>query len=159
MTDITSLKYWPAHVGELSCGKHHLPFRMHWEKRRANIHMPRSVQYPVVGFILPVLFLDICLLLQQVYCTERAGRNSSSMSSDRLPSVKPSRTEEMKEGGLELRCCCLCPRRKSRCVHQSAPLCSRPQCCRVSLSEPCAAGHMREMEPEHRSPGETCRHL
>lgn len=36
-----NLKFRCAH-------KQHSPFKMHWKKMRANIHMPRSVQYPIL---------------------------------------------------------------------------------------------------------------
>lgn len=37
---------------------HDLPFKMHWKKMRANIHMPRSVQYPGLCFF----FFSPCTL-------------------------------------------------------------------------------------------------
>lgn len=63
---------------------HHLPFKMHWEKMRANIHMPRSVQYPsLCFFFFSTRTLSSCyfflLFLQQVSCNERKGSSQISL--------------------------------------------------------------------------------
>ena len=70
---------------------HHLPFKMHWEKIRANIHMPRSVQYPsLCFFFFSPRTLSSCyfflLFLQQVNCNERKKERKGSLQISLSPS-------------------------------------------------------------------------
>lgn len=81
---------------------HHVPFKMHWEKMRANIHMPRSVQYPGLCFF----FFSPCTLSSFFYffnksiATEEKGElaNLSSPLSF-FPYYSRSKEEEEEERG------------------------------------------------------------
>ena len=93
---------------------HHLPFRMHWEKRRANIHMPRSGQYPVLAFLPALAPLAICLLFNLLAVWRTGGAQRGQICARRAASAPGSR----KGGRPGLRACVRVAARPAR---RSAP--------------------------------------
>lgn len=153
---------------------HHLPFKMHWEKMRANIHMPRSVQYPsLCFFFFSPRTLSSCyfflLFLQQVNCNERKGSLQISLSLSLSPLfLSILHVGKMKRRRFELLSCWwLSPGTTGDSIWSTivrllflgltAPLRTGPQCSRPPVSERCSAWNMRELGSVRSGPGELCR--
>lgn len=84
---------------------HHLPFKMHWEKIRANIHMPRSVQYPSLCFFFfsPhsffLLFVPLISSTSQLQCKKMEACKSLSDSLSLSRSLPLSLSQSYTLGG------------------------------------------------------------
>lgn len=72
---------------------HHLPFKMHWEKIRANIHMPRSVQYPSLCFfffspaLFPLVISSFYFFNKSIAMKERKKDRKGSLQISLSPSL------------------------------------------------------------------------
>lgn len=139
---------------------------MHWEKMRANIHMPRSVQYPSLCFFFfsprTLSGYFFLLFLQQVKFNERKGSLQISLFLLTLHVGK-----KMRRRFELLSCCWLSPGTAGDTIWSTtvrllfsgltAPLRTGPQCSSPPASERRSSWIMRELGSVPSGPGELCR--
>lgn len=151
---------------------HDLPFKMHWKKVRANIHMPRSVQYPGLCFF----FFTPCTLsaliplsyfFNKSIAMEGRGARKSLLLAAPFPSHsrwKEGRKQEREAGSSSLPsvdCLLVQPETLydpqllgSRLPRPLTALRTGPQSSRPPASERCPAWNMREVGSMRSGPAE-----